>query len=132
MDNGVLQGIVERTKLKRNGSDTVLDEDSGKTFSDQSLVSMNCWGFAPNFMNYLGQRFSRYLDGIEDETTLQKGEFYLPAAVDDWRAEGSGEVKVLVSEESWLGVTYPEDKAAVMAGIQSRIEEGLYNRELWS
>ena len=132
VDNGVLQGIVERTKLKRNGSDTVLDEDSGKTFSDQSLVSMNCWGFAPNFMNYLGQRFSRYLDGIEDETTLQKGEFYLPAAVDDWRAEGSGEVKVLVSEESWLGVTYPEDKAAVMAGIQSRIEEGLYNRELWS
>ena len=130
--DGVLAGITERTRLKRNGPTEVTDEDSGAGYPDDVLVSMNCWGFGPQFMDFLGKRFSNYLDGIEDEATLQKGEFYLPAAVDDWRAGGEGQVAVLVSEEPWLGVTYPEDKETVMAGLAQRVEQGVYSEALWS
>ena len=84
-------------------------------------------------MNYLKEDFGGYLAQIEgDEKSLQKGEFYLPAAVDRWREKGEGEVAVLVSEQSWLGVTYPEDKKAVVQGIAERIEQGVYGESLWS
>ena len=133
VDGKTLLGITERTKLKRENETQVIDEESGVSCSDSSLVSMNCWGFEANFMDYLGQRFAIYLDGIQgDEKTLQRGEFYLPQAVDDWRAEGTGNVSVLVSEESWLGVTYPEDKETVVAGLKKRIEQGVYPESLWS
>lgn len=133
VSEGVLKGITERTKLRRNGSSTVLDEDSGESFTDSVLVSMNCWGFGTNFMSFLGERFSDYLDKLGDsEADLQKGEFYLPAAVDQWRSFDRGRVTVLVSEEPWLGVTYPEDKETVVQGLRERIESGVYPEVLWS
>lgn len=131
VENGKLQGIVERTKLRRADNETVLDEETQTTYPDSALVSMNCWGFPAGFMTFLGRRFEHYLEGL-DEQSLQRGEFYLPAAVDEWRSSGSGEVHVLVSEESWLGVTYPEDKEAVVEGLKARIAEGAYPEELWS
>lgn len=131
--DGVLRGITERTKLKRSGPGEVTDADSGSVYPDEVLVSMNCWGFGAHFMDFLGQRFSDYLGGLgDDEESLQKGEFYLPAAVDSWRAAGLGKVTVLVSEEPWLGVTYPEDKAEVVKGLSERIAQGSYPEVLWS
>jgi len=128
-----LGGIVEQTKLKRTGPNEITDEVSGEKFSDDSLVSMNCWGFDASFMDFLGSRFSHYLDQLgSDEASLSKGEFYLPAAVDDWRSCGQGQVRVEVSEEPWLGVTYPQDREIVVAGLQERIAKGLYPAELWS
>jgi NDP-sugar pyrophosphorylase family protein len=132
VDGHRLEGILEQTKLRRSGPRQVTDEISGAVYPDNSLVSMNCWGFDASFMDFLETRFASYLDQIGDQSTLQRGEFYLPAAVDEWRASESGEVKVLVSEESWLGVTYPEDRATVIAGLQERIQQGLYAPELWS
>lgn len=133
VEDGVLKGITERLKLRRLDEAKVVDDDSGNVYSDQTLVSMNCWGFGAGFMDYLEHDFGGYLSGIEgDEKSLQKGEFYLPAAVDRWREKGEGEVAVLVSEQTWLGVTYPEDKEAVVSGIAERIEQGLYGESLWS
>lgn len=133
VDGTVLGGIVERTKLARTSASVVTDEDSGASYPDDTLVSMNCWGFAADFMSFLESQFADYLDNLgSDEQSLQRGEFYLPAAVDQWRATGQGEVNVLVSEETWLGVTYPEDKQTVMDGLKSRISDGVYPPELWS
>ena len=128
-----LVGITERTKLRRQDADTVVDEDSAECYPQDILVSMNCWGFSADFMDYLGDDFALYLDQIQgDEQTLQKGEFYLPAAVDRWRSKGRGDVTVLVSEQTWLGVTYPEDKQTVVDGIAKRVDAGVYGKNLWS
>lgn len=133
VSQGRLTSITERTKLRRLDESSVTDEDSGQSYSDQTLVSMNCWGFPKGFMDYLKDDFAAYLDQIQgDEASLQKGEFYLPAAVDRWRDKGSGEVSVLISEQPWLGVTYPEDKAQVVEGINARIRDGKYRENLWS
>lgn len=131
--DGKLAGILEQTKLRRHDATQVIDEETQASYPDSSLVSMNCWGFDSGFMEFLGQRFAHYLGQIgNDEKTLQRGEFYLPAAVDEWRSEGEGDISVLISEEAWLGVTYPEDKDAVVQGLKKRIEDGLYPQELWS
>jgi NDP-sugar pyrophosphorylase family protein len=133
VENKRLNGIIERTKLRRQDAEKVVDEDSGEVYPDSIPVSMNCWGFDSSFMDYLREDFSEYLQQIQgDEQTLQRGEFYLPAAVDRWRGKGLGKVTVLVSEQAWLGVTYPEDKDTVVQGIARRVADGVYSENLWS
>lgn len=134
VENGTLRGITERLKLRSDGPGQVADEDSGLRFPTDTLVSMNCWGFGPDFMSYLEGDFAIFLQAVEKgEADLAKGEFYLPAAVDRWReSPGGGTVSVKPSEETWLGVTYPEDKQAVVQGIAEKVSLGHYPERLWS
>lgn len=133
VDNETLLGITERVKLRADGPSQVVDEESGLTFPSDTLVSMNCWGFGSGFMNYLEGDFAGFLSQVASgQADLVKGEFYLPAAVDRWRESGHGRVAVKPSEETWLGVTYPEDKDAVVAGIAEKVSLGHYPERLWS
>jgi NDP-sugar pyrophosphorylase family protein len=134
VEGGMLQGITERLKLRANGGGQVVDEDSGLSFPAETLVSMNCWGFGPAFMDFLEGDFAGFLSLVEaGKADLTKGEFYLPAAVDRWRQSNDGcSVSVRPSEETWLGVTYPEDKDAVVRGIAEKVSLGKYPERLWS
>ena len=132
-DNGRLLGIEEQTKLRATEGALVSDEVSGNTYPETSLVSMNCWGFPENFMDHLGQQFGSFLDEVKaGKQDLARGEFYLPAAVDHWRNSSGEAVTVAITEDSWLGVTYPDDKEAVVSGLQARIQEGQYPSNLWA
>lgn len=134
VESGQLGGITERVKLRADSDGLVLDEESGLRFSSDALVSMNCWGFGQDFMNYLEDDFASFLEQVEKgEADGKKGEFYLPAAVDRWREKAQdGSVAVRPSEETWLGVTYPEDKEAVVNGLAEKIALGHYPERLWS
>lgn len=129
-----LLGITERVKLAGHPDGSVTDDDSGLSFSPETLVSMNCWGFGAQFFDYLETDFAEFLQQVESgQADLAKGEFYLPAAVDRWREKNQGAlVSVRPSEETWLGVTYPEDKEAVVRGIAEKVSLGLYPERLWS
>jgi NDP-sugar pyrophosphorylase family protein len=131
--DGLLRSIQERTRLRMNGNGKVVDDDSGTSYAPETLVSMNCWGFGQSFLHHLSQDFTAFLQQVaEGGADMAKGEFYLPAAVDRWRAAGHGQVRVKPSEETWLGVTYPEDKDAVVRGIEEKISLGEYPERLWS
>lgn len=131
--DGRLLGITERTKLRSNGDGRVHDDESKLDFPREALVSMNCWGFGPGFLKFLEKDFADFCEEVaQGRADLAKGEFYLPAAVDRWRAETGGQVTVEPSEESWLGVTYPDDKDEVVKGIATRISRGDYPERLWS
>ncbi len=133
VSSGLLQGITERTKLAADSKGSVHDDDSGLDFPKDALVSMNCWGFGTDFLDYLEGDFAGFCEEVsQGRADLAKGEFYLPAAVDRWRAATGGEVKVKPSEETWLGVTYPEDKEDVVKGIAQRVSQGQYPERLWS
>lgn len=134
VQDGRLEGITERLKLKAVGDGQVLDEESGLRFPEETLVSMNCWGFGPSFMTYLESQFTSFLERVANgQADLAKGEFYLPAAVDSWRQSPDGAaVSVRPSEQTWLGVTYPEDKDAVTRGIAEKVSLGQYPERLWS
>jgi len=91
-------------------------------------VSMNLWGFTPDFLDKAGESFALFL---KEGGLAVKSECYLPATVQAWMDRGAARVKVVQSPESWLGVTYPEDKPLVKAGLRERISAGLYPESLW-
>ncbi len=132
-ENQMLCGITERTKIaKREQSAEYLDDD-GKTWIDlpfDTIVSMNCWGFTPDFFVALEQDFVTFLSNLG--ANPQKAEFYLPAAVDAQRERGLCDVCVYPTQSVWHGVTYAEDKERVKASLKELIASGEYPTPLWN
>ncbi|MBO5715398.1 MAG: nucleotidyltransferase [Clostridia bacterium] len=102
--------------------------DQKLTIDLNSVVSMNCWGFTPELFPYLSQEFEKFLKNIENPL---KDESYLPSVVDMMIKNKACDVTVYDTNACWLGVTYAEDKPAVVAGIKKLINEGVYPEHLW-
>ena len=131
--DGFLAEINERTKISWQGGEIAYTEDEGKTFvtvPKGTPVSMNFWGFTESFMEELKQGFPEFLKKALVENP-RKAEYFLPLAVQQLLAEQKAKVKILKSSDKWYGVTYKEDKADVMAAIQSMKDKGLYPEKLW-
>lgn len=96
------------------------------TTSYQTPVSMNMFGFTSDFLDRLAEGFKRFLDNADDEAML-KGEFYLPSMVSELIDTKYASVKVLTTNDKWIGVTYREDKPMVVDTIQKMVDDGVYN-----
>ncbi|MBR3894956.1 MAG: nucleotidyltransferase [Clostridia bacterium] len=131
--DGMLESVVERTKItKKEGGAAYLDDD-GETWIDMSLdtiVSMNCWGFTPAIFDRLEAGMAKFLSNLGDNPL--KAEYYLPGAVDAQRQEGACDVKVYTTQSVWYGVTYADDKPNVKASIRAMIDAGEYPEKLWN
>lgn len=122
IENGYLKSIVERTKIK-----DMKYSDNGFVWNklpDNTIASMNMWGFTPTIFGALEQGFEQFLVTIEDN---QKSEYFLPFAVDGLLAQKAATVKVLPTYEKWYGVTYKDDLPFVREGIKRLSERGLYD-----
>lgn len=131
-ENGYLTDIVERTKIAIRDGRIMFTEDEGETWTEierGSTVSMNCWGFSGMMMPELKARFSAFLDKNKDN--MLKCEYFLPFVVDDLLKEGKITVKVMDTTEKWYGVTYKEDKQAVVNAIREKIANGVYPEKIW-
>ena len=129
---GYLTDIVERTKIAIRDGKIMFTEDEGETWTEierGSTVSMNCWGFSGMMMSELKARFAAFLDKNKDN--MLKCEYFLPFVVDDLLKEGKITVKVMDTTEKWYGVTYKEDKQAVVDAIRQKIADGIYPEKLW-
>jgi hypothetical protein len=128
--DGFLRGVVERTKIEPTESGARYREQDGAwiTLSGAEMVSLNMWGLSPSIFGTLAREFELFLrhSGCDP-----KAEFFLPAVVDGMVAAGTATVKVLPASGQWFGVTYPEDKAAIVAGIRRLIDTGFYPEKLW-
>ena len=127
-----LTQVTERTKIEK-GEPPRYTEDDGATWTDLSadtIVSMNMWGFTRSFLDEALARFPAFLDKALAENP-EKGEYFLPTVVSQLIDEGKARVKVLRSEDKWYGVTYREDKEAVVAAIAEKTRAGLYPAKLW-
>ncbi|MDD6043908.1 MAG: sugar phosphate nucleotidyltransferase [Eubacteriaceae bacterium] len=132
-EKGMLQKVVERTKIMRRGEEIQFTEDEGATWTtlpEGTIVSMNFWGFTESFMTELENQFPAFLDKAMAENPLKR-EYFLPGVVDRLIKEGKAEAKVLESHDKWYGVTYKEDKPSVVAALQSMKDKGLYPDKLW-
>ena len=128
-----LTRVTERICIEKDGPDARFTEDGGATWSPLSgdaVVSMNLWGFTRSFLDEAWARFPAFLDRTLEENPL-KGEFYLPGVVTQLLDEGKARVKVLRSGDRWYGVTYKEDKPAVVKAIAGMTAAGLYPDRLW-
>ena len=120
--DGFLTNITERTKIV----DCRFTEDDGESWTELSpdtVVSMNMWGFTPDIFTYLEREFNKFLS---EKLETPKAEFYLPSVVDILIKSGEKRSRVLVAEDKWYGVTYKEDKEAVVEAIGKKIDGGEY------
>ena len=132
VQNGMLMGITERTKIYQRGDHAAYTED-GEHFVDlpgDTIVSMNIWGFTQPTVSEFWTRLGAF---FEKEVPLDplKREFYLPSVVNQQLEEGAARVRVLPCEEVWHGVTYREDLASVKEAICALKAAGVYEERLW-
>ena len=122
IENGVLKTVTERTKIV----DCKFTEDDGATWTElpiDTVVSMNLWGFRPDVFGYIETGFKKFLD---EKINVPKSEYYLPSVVSERIEKGEKQVRVLIAEEKWYGVTYKEDKQVVVDAITKMMNNGLY------
>lgn len=123
IEDGILTSVTERTKIL----DCKFTEDDGATWeqlSPDSVVSMNLWGFKPDLFGYIEEGFKAFLT---EKINVPKSEYYLPTVVSQLIDNGEKQVKVLVAEDKWYGVTYKEDKPNVVAALTQMVNNGLYD-----
>ena len=130
-ENGNLTEVVERTKIVQfEDGIRYEDGDAWVDVADDTIVSMNMWGFMPSFLEEIEARFVNFLNTTLVENPL-KGEYFLPLPVSQLIEEGKASVKVLTSADRWYGVTYAADKPVDMAALKGMQEQGLYPDGLW-
>lgn len=129
--NGNLTTITERTRIEKYPGGIHFTED-GESWTDlpaDTTVSMNFMGFMPSFLEEAKELFPRMLDEILAKNPL-KGEYFLPAIVQQMLTEGRATMKVLTSPDKWYGVTYAADKPVVVAALKKMTEDGVYPEKL--
>lgn len=128
-ENGFLTDVVERTNIYKNGNKVVFEEnDVVSEIPEDSVVSMNFWGFSPNFFIQMENDFKKFI--IENADNL-KAEFYIPFVTNNLINRGEARVTVLNSEDEWFGVTYKEDKETTIKKVAGLIQNGYYPNKLW-
>ncbi len=129
--DGMLTGITERTKIETGADGIAYLENGGRFPLDAgTTVSMNLWGFTPDFKDVLAKGFEKFVRNAASSDNPLKCEYYLPAAVKEAMDAGAT-VKVLKTGAKWFGVTYREDREAVVSSIGALSEKGEYPCPLW-
>ncbi|MDD2607490.1 sugar phosphate nucleotidyltransferase [Lascolabacillus sp.] len=129
-ENGYLTGVVERTQVKRiNGEVCFKDEnDQWIAVEDNTPVSMNMWGFTPDYFKYSDDYFVKFLEDNQDNI---KAEFFIPLLVNHLIVNKTAKVRVLDTPSKWFGVTYAEDRPDVVAKLKELSDDGTYPTPLW-
>ncbi|MBQ4558848.1 MAG: nucleotidyltransferase [Tyzzerella sp.] len=126
----MLTDIVETKNIVKTENGAVIRTEDGDIPIDvHSPVSMNMWGLHPEFFDVLETGFEEFLKNCEDD--YLKAEYLLPTIVGDLLKNNRAEVAVLQSKDKWFGVTYKEDKEAVMASVRALVDVGVYPKKLF-
>lgn len=127
-----LVDVVERTKIERRDGKVQYIGDEGEwvVTDDNTPVSMNVWGFTPDYFEYSEAYFKEFLS---DKKNIEnkKSEYFIPLMVNKLINDGTASVEVLDTTSSWFGVTYPEDRESVVTKIQSLVDESVYPSKLF-
>ena len=123
-----LTEIVETKNIEKIDDGAEAD---GMPIDTNSLVSMNMWGLTPDFLEVLEDGFKEFFEKEVPADPL-KAEYLLPIFIGELLKDGKISVKVLKSNDTWYGMTYKEDVAAVKDSFREMLEKGLYREELFS
>lgn len=127
-ESGKLVSIEEHTKIhKTNG--IILDEDSGRELTPDTVVSMNFWICNPSIFNYITDYFSNFLSDTDNH---EKNEIYLPFVAQEMMSNGLIDIEVIDAKSDWFGVTYYDDKVNAVKTLKALTEKGDYASPLWN
>ena len=129
--DGYLDSIVERTKIERqNGQIVYIEADGTHPLAENTPVSMNLFGFTPDYFGHSTAFFKTFLDEALASGNL-KAEFFIPLLVNKLVSEGTAKLKVLHTSSPWFGVTYKEDRPGTVQKVLDLIAAGVYPQSLW-
>jgi hypothetical protein len=127
----ILKGIREVTNVERRSDEIGYNhpKQGWSTIEDDTIVSMNAWGFYPGIFQLFKKGFADFITNADD---ILKAEYYIAKPL-AWMIEKKlGDIQVLESDAKWFGVTYREDKELAKEKINKLINSGLYPENLWS
>lgn len=129
-EGGYLTTVVERTEIMRVNGPVCYKDEKGEwvAIEDNTPVSMNMWGFTPDYFKYSEDYFVEFLK--ENRENL-KAEYYIPLMVNKLINDGTARVKVLDTTAKWFGVTYAADRQSVVDKIQALVDAGEYPAKLF-
>ena len=128
--NGYLKKVIETTGIQIvDGKIQCDNAEVSKWITSDTMVSMNMWAGYPDFLQYIDEGFSGFLDKLNDNP--QKKEYLLPNIVAELLEKRAASVKVLGTSDRWIGITYKEDIEPAQKGFSLMIEKGLYPVNLW-
>lgn len=129
-DEGCLTTVVERTEIMRVDGKVCYKDEQGAWIAvdDNTPVSMNMWGFTPDYFKYSEDYF---IDFLKNNLDNLKAEYFIPLMVNKLINEGTATVKVLDTTSKWFGVTYAADRQGVVDKIQSLVDAGEYPSKLF-
>ena len=126
---GFLTDVVERTAIEnKNGHVVYQDNGVDVEIPFETPVSMNMWGFTPEYFTYAEEAFKAFLTENSQEL---KAEFYIPTLVNDMIKSGTATCQVLDTTAKWFGVTYADDRQMVVDKIQALVDAGVYPSPLF-
>lgn len=129
-ENNLLKNVVERTHIEEKSGTIIYMDEKGEEVAipANTPVSMNMWGFTPDYFAYSEEYFVQFLNekGME-----LKSEFYIPLAVNNLIVSGIATCKVLDTSSKWFGVTYAEDRPQVVLKLNELIQKGVYPKQLF-
>ncbi|MDH6356913.1 nucleotidyltransferase [Parabacteroides sp. PF5-9] len=127
---GYLTEVVERTAIQRINDKIQFTDEHGQTviLDENRPVSMNMWGFTPEYFDYSEDFFKTFL---KQQMHNLKSEYYIPLMVNELITTGKAKVKVLDTTSKWFGVTYAEDRQSVVDKIKALVEAGEYPEKLF-
>lgn len=128
--NGYLTTVVERTHIERIDGTIKYKDENGNMVAvdDKAIVSMNMWGFTPDYFAHSDVMFADFLHAKGDDP---KSEFFIPLVVNNLVASKTAKLKVLTTDSEWFGVTYQGDRPKVVEKLNTLIAKGEYPQKLW-
>lgn len=129
-EEGHLTTVVERTEIMRVDGTVSYKDEEGKWvgIADNTPVSMNMWGFTPDYFQYSEEYFKEFL---KENIDKPKAEFYIPLLVNDLVNSKTATVKVLDTTSRWFGVTYAADRQSVVDKFKALADSGEYPSPLF-
>ncbi|MBF1427609.1 nucleotidyltransferase [Hoylesella nanceiensis] len=131
-ENDLLTTVVERTEIMRVNGKVSYKDENGEwvAIEDNTPVSMNMWGFTPDYFAHSDAYFKQFLSDPKNQAN-PKAEFFIPLMVNELVNNGTSTVKVLDTTSKWFGVTYSADRQATVDRIQALVNEGVYPNKLF-
>ncbi|MDE7410539.1 MAG: nucleotidyltransferase [Paramuribaculum sp.] len=129
--DGLLTGVTERTAISYDPEHRITFTDENgevQTLDPATPVSMNLWGFTPDYFDYSEREFKKFLDR---DINTPKSEFFIPLCIDTLIKNGEATVKVLDTDSKWFGVTYAADRPGVVEKFAQLHESGEYPEKLF-
>ena len=125
---GNLTEVVETKNIVKTAAGAQTD---GRALDVDALVSMNMWGLTPAFLAALDAGFVEFFQNEVPADPL-KAEYLIPTFIGEQLAEGKMSVKVLRTNDTWYGMTYKEDVAAVKESFRKMLDAGVYQSDLFA